>query len=171
MKKILSKTPVLAVSTAILLSTLSGCTYLRTITTSGGHLTPHNFNVQPQPTESVLQIVAQESQKAVLAQQILTKYRQTYLDQISYRQADFENENTMVDYVGKPQAVLASLAIKYGYRFIEVGHTHELPIVNFTKFYGTPEQIVIAVDSQIGDQAKISVDKSQRVITLDYQNK
>lgn len=166
-----SKIKVLAVVASLALSSLSGCTYLRTITTTGGHLVPEHFSGKNPPTENALQIVSQESQRALLAQQSLTKYRQTYLDQISYRQADFENDNTMVDYVGKPQAVLASLAIKYGYRFVEVGHTHELPIVNFTKFYGTPEQIIVAVDSQLGDQAKISIDKSQRIITLDYQNK
>lgn len=119
-------------------------------------------------TESALDIVSQESQKALLAQQVLTKYRQTYSETMDYRQRSFEQDRVMIDYIGRPQTALASIAIKYGYRFIEQGTMHDLPVVNFTQYYATPEQIVVSIDAQIGGAAKVSVDKHNKVITLIY---
>lgn len=117
---------------------------------------------------SILEIISQESQRAILAQQSLLKYSQTYSDVIDYRTKNFETDKIYVDYIGSPRNVLASVAIKYDYRFIEQGKLRDLPVVNFTNYYATPEQIVVQVDAQIGQSAKVSVDKNNKVITLHY---
>ena len=117
---------------------------------------------------SVLEIISQESQEAMRATQKLTKYREQEFATMDYRQRNFEQDKIMLDYIGKPDAVLSSLAIRYGYRFVEVGVRQGLPTVNFTQYWTTPAQAVVDIDAQIGDSAQLSLDKSQKLITLIY---
>lgn len=119
-------------------------------------------------TPSTLEIISQESQKALNAQKMLVAYRDQYNNTLDYRQRDFSTAKVKVDYVGKPQALLSSIAIRYGYRFIEYGAERDLPTVNFTNYWNTPENIVVNLNAQLGDQASISVDKDQKVLTLIY---
>ena len=75
-----------------------------------------------------------------------------------------------MNYIGKPQGILESIAIKYGYRFLEQGYrTDNLPTVNFTDYNATPEDIVIAVDSQLQQTANIAIDKQNKTIVLIYK--
>lgn len=117
---------------------------------------------------SPLEIVAQESQKALQAQQILTKFKQAQNATLDIRQRNFETDKIVVDYIGKPRNLLSSIAIKYGYRFLEVGTTRDLPIVNFTQVYGTPSDIIVNLDAQLQNQAKIAINENEKVITLIY---
>ena len=117
---------------------------------------------------SVMQIISQESQEAMRATQKLNKYRQQHNQTLDYRHRSFENDVVMIDYIGKPPAVLNSLAIRYGYRFLEVGVRQDLPTVNFTRYENTPEMLVMDIDAQLGDSGQISLDKQQKVITLIY---
>lgn len=153
--------PLLSVAS---IAQLTGCT---TIASNNNRVALSNISPAYQ-TESALDIVSQESQKALLAQQVLTKYRQTYSETMDYRQRSFETDRVLIDYIGRPQTALASISIKYGYRFIEQGKNHDLPVINFTQYYATPEQIVVSIDAQLGGAAKISVDKHNKVITLIY---
>ena len=117
---------------------------------------------------SPLEIISQESQKALQAQQILTKYKQNMNQTLDYRQRSFETDKIVVDYIGKPRNVISSIAIKYGYRFVEVGQPRDLPIVNFTQVYSTPEQLLINLNAQLGDQADLAINKNEKIITLVY---
>lgn len=119
-------------------------------------------------TQSVLEIISIESQKAMNATQQLSKYQESYNATLDYRQRQFDADQVMIDYIGKPNAVLNSIAIRYGFRYIEVGEATALPTVNFTKYWTTPENAVINIDAKLGDSAQIAVDKQQKVITLIY---
>lgn len=119
-------------------------------------------------TPNSLEIVSQESQKALAAQKLLVKYREQYSDTLDYRQRSFENDKVVVDYIGKPQNLLSSIAIRYGYRYLAYGAEGDLPTVNFTQYYATPESIIINVDAQLGESGSIAVDKQQKIITLIY---
>ena len=147
--------------TAIALATstlvMSGCASTD-IQTQGGY---------PAST-SILEIISQESQEAMRATQNLTKFRQQKIATLDYRNRSFEEDKIMLDYIGKPDAVLSSLAIRYGYRFLVVGVRQELPTVNFTQYWTTPEQAVIDIDGQLGDSAQLSLDKQQKIISLIY---
>lgn len=125
----------------------------------------------PQVTApSPLEIISQETQKAMNAQMMLTKYRQSYNETLNAHYADFSTDKLRVDYIGKPQGILNSIAIKYGFRFLEQGYkTDNLPTVNFTNYYATPEDIVIAVDSQLQQTANIALDKANKTIVLIYK--
>lgn len=119
---------------------------------------------------SPLEIVSQESQRALQAQQTLLKYRQTQTASLDMKQRAFDTDNIVLDYIGKAPALLSSIAIKYGYRFVQVGQPYELPTVNFTRVYGTPADILVNLNSQLNDQANIAIDKNEKLITLIYNN-
>lgn len=129
-----------------------------------------NVAVAYPSTESVLEIIATESQKAMNAAQQLAKYQDSYNATLDYRQRQFESDQVMIDYIGKPNTVLNSIAIRYGYRYIELGNPQELPTVNFTNYWTTPNNAVVNIDAKLGSQASIAVDKKQKVITLLYPN-
>lgn len=143
-----------------------------TVTTALMACQSHNYSsaVERNPTYNItpLQIISQESQRALTAQQHLLKYRQAQTESLDYRQRRFDTDRILLDYIGKPSNVLSSIAIKYGYRFVQVGQPHDLPTVNFTRVHGTPEDIIINLNAQLGQSASISIDKGQKVISLVY---
>ncbi|MFB6350055.1 hypothetical protein [Moraxella marmotae] len=130
--------------------------------------TPSHITTKNLQSYSALDIVAQESQKASNAMQVLTKYRQAQNMTLDQRQANFESDRIVIDYIGKPRQILASMAIKYGYRFIEMGNVRDLPTVNFTKVHGTPEDILINLNAKLVNQASIAINKNDKTITLIY---
>ena len=121
-------------------------------------------------TDSALEIIATKSQKAMNAAQQLAKYQDSYNATLDYRQRQFESDQVMIDYIGKPNTVLNSIAIRYGYRYIELGNPQDLPTVNFTNYWTTPNNAVVNIDAKLGNQGSIAVDKKQKVITLLYPN-
>lgn len=119
-------------------------------------------------TPSALEIISQESQKALNAQSSLVAYRDQYSNTLDYRRKSFTEDKVKVDYIGKPEPLLSSLAIRYGYRFLQYGAQRDLPTVNYTEYWGTPENIIVNLGAQLDGQAELSVDKQERVITLVY---
>lgn len=158
MKKILAVTGLTTIVSAMSLG-MVGCASNQEIM--------HTKAVYPS-TQSVLEIISIESQKAMNAAQQLSKYQESYNATLDYRQREFDADQIMIDYIGKPNAVLNSIAIRYGFRYIEVGEATSLPTVNFTKYWTTPENAVIDIDAKLGDSAQIAVDKEQKIITLIY---
>lgn len=117
-------------------------------------------------TPAPLEIISQESQRAVNAQLSLLKYNQSYSDTLDTRQKSFESDAILVDYIGKPQSILSSIGIKYGYRYLERCNPQQLPTVNFTNYVATPEEIVVFIDAQIKKQADIAINKQDKTIVL-----
>lgn len=153
-KKVLS-----AITLMGMMAVTTGC--------SSGYKTTNVSGALPN-TPGSLEIISQESQKALNAQKMLVAYREQYNNTLDYRRKSFTEDKVKVDYIGKPQPLLNSLAIRYGYRFLQYGSERDLPTVNFTDYWSTPENIVVNLSAQLGDQAGISVDKQQKVITLVY---
>lgn len=78
-------------------------------------------------------------------------------------------KDKIVELQVKPQGT-KSIAIKYGYRFLGARYrTDNLPTVNFTDYNATPEDIAIAVDSQLQQTANIAIDKQNKTIVLIYK--
>lgn len=116
---------------------------------------------------SVLDIISQESQKASQATQMLAKYKQTQTELITIKHENFDNEKIMLDYIGKPPVILYSIALKYGYRFLETGtNCNHLPTLNFNKYYTTPKDSLSLIDAQLGETASIHLNKDEKIITL-----
>lgn len=145
---------------------VTGCTSIQ----GGSYSSINKLSTLQVTAPSLLEIISQETQKAMNAQLSLTKYRQTYNETLGAYNLDFSKDKIRVNYIGKPQGILESIAIKYGYRFLEQGYrTDNLPTVNFTDYNATPEDIVIAVDSQLQQTANIAIDKQNKTIVLIYK--
>lgn len=126
------------------------------------------YHTQDVAQMSPLAIVSQESQKALNAQKLLVKYKQAQNNRLAIQQLNFDTDKIVYDYIGKPQPLLSSMSIKYGYRFLEVCSFKDLPTVNFTNYYTTPNDALIFLDSQLGNEAQVLIDKNQKTITLSY---
>lgn len=122
-----------------------------------------------QQPKDVLSIISQESQEALNAQKALVAYREANNRKLALNSRVIETDQIVIDYVGKPQPLIASIAIEYGYRFVENGMRTELPTVNFTNQYVTPESALIDLAARIDPLASIAINKQDKIITLVYQ--
>ena len=110
---------------------------------------------------SPLQILSDASQEALIAQQNLKNSTAIHMQAVQQKQGSINHDLLKIDYIGDPVPLIKSIASQYGYRFVESGPTHELPIVNFNK------------KSLTGVEAlrDISAFMNTASITLDHQNK
>lgn len=118
---------------------------------------------------SSLEILADESQKALIAQQSLKTAQAEALKQIQKKQARFNVDVVNVNYIGKPEVLLNSVANSYGYRYIEAGSAKTLPVVNFTNRKVTAFELVKDVAVFIDAYADINIDHQNKTLTLIYK--
>lgn len=123
-----------------------------------------------QEPKGVLAIISQESQEALNAQKRLVAYRDADNQRLALNARVIETDQVLVDYIGKPQPLISSIAIQYGYRFVENGVRTDLPTVNFTNLYQTPEATLIDSSAKIMPMASIAINKQDEIITLVYSN-
>lgn len=120
--------------------------------------------------KGVLSIISQESQEALNAQKRLVAFREADNQRLALNARMIETDQVVVDWIGKPQPLISSIAIQYGYRFVENGVRTELPTVNFTNVYQTPEATLIDLSAKIMPMASIAINKQDKIITLVYSN-
>lgn len=143
---------------ALALISLAGCQSTNTL--NSHEKTVYGTDASP------LFIIAKESQKAQQATQLLTKYKETHNQNLKIKYHDFDNEKILIDYIGKPDDILQSIAIKYGYRYLPTCQNISLPTVNFYNYYTTPSHGLALIDAQLGEMASVHLDKNQKIITL-----
>ena len=117
---------------------------------------------------SPLNIIAQESQKAVVAQQSLKTAQEGQLRNLQIKQARFNVDVLNVNYIGTPEVLLASVAANFGYRYLEAGPVRALSVVNFTNRKVTANELVKDVGVFINGQANIVIDHQNKTIVLQY---
>lgn len=145
-------------------SVLAGCQ------TTSGYKTNKSSSMSVYPEQlNSLEIISQKSQQAAEATNMLVKYQQQFNETLDYRQRSFENDEIRINYIGKPDDLLASIAYRYGYRYIELGSYRDLPTVNFTDYWTTPKNAVLNTDAQLKNTANIAVDAQNKTITLIYK--
>lgn len=152
---------------AVVLSTMAGCASNSLIGKESDLISHRASYEQPM---SVLAIISQESQEALNAQKRLVAFRQADNKKLAIVNRDLETDEILVDYIGKPPQLISSIAIEYGYRFVEVGVRSQLPTVNFTNQYSTPEDILIDLSAKVSPMAAIAINKNDKIITLVYGN-
>ena len=113
-------------------------------------------------------LLAQESQKAVLAQESLKNARVDQMKNLQVKQAKFNVDVINANYIGTPEVLLNSIANHYGYRYLETGYQRTLPIVNFTNRKQTGFELVKDIAVFINGSANIIVDNQNKTITLSY---
>ena len=86
------------------------------------------------------------------------------------KQVVFEHDRLQIDYIGKPQALLQTLANRYGYEYIEIGKYADLPTINIRQANITPEFLINDVKSQINETADVVLDKSSKTVRLIYRS-
>lgn len=120
-------------------------------------------------SQSSIEIIAQESQKALLAQQSYKTAQAENLRQIQVKQARFNVDLIDANYIGTPEVLLNSVANTFGYRYLEAGPVRSLPIVNFTNRKVTGFELVKDVGIFVDSYANIIVDHQNKTIVLQYK--
>ncbi len=162
------KLKLLKVAMAVgVISTLSACSSNSLIKKESDLISVRSSYQQP---KDVLAIISQESQEALNAQKRLVAFRESDNRRLAINSRKIETDQVLVDYIGKPQPIISSIAIEYGYRFVEVGVRRELPTVNFSNLYITPEMTLIDLSAKIMPMASIAINKDDKIITLVYSN-
>lgn len=133
-----------------------------------GCQTQSNLISNSELSSSSLEILAQESQKALIAQQSLKTAQAEHLKQLQAKQARFNVDLINANYIGYPEILLNSIAATYGYRYLEAGPAKTLPIVNFTNRKVTAFELVKDIAVFIDGQASITVDHQNKTIVLTY---
>ncbi|WP_180099686.1 DotD/TraH family lipoprotein [Acinetobacter sp. YH12153] len=118
---------------------------------------------------SVLSIVTEESQKALLAQQTLKNAQKAQVEKLRVQQSKINHDIILVDYIGAPELLLTSTAQHFGYRYLESGKKRALPIVNFTNRKVTGTELVKDIATFIDGQADITLDHQNKTILLSYR--
>lgn len=118
---------------------------------------------------SSLEILATESQKALIAQQSLKTAQAADLQIKQQKQARFNVDLINANYIGAPEVLLNSIANTYGYRYLEAGPSKTLPIVNFTNRKVTAFELVKDVAVFVDAQANITIDHQNKTIILTYK--
>lgn len=149
------------------LSVMSGCASNSLVNKESDLISIRSSYQEP---KGVLSIISQESQEALTAQKRLVAYRDADNQRIALNARVIETDQVLVDYIGKPQPLISSIAIQYGYRFVENGVRTDLPTVNFTNLYQTPEATLIDLSAKIMPMASIAINKQDKIITLVYSN-
>lgn len=120
-------------------------------------------------TSSSLEILAKESQKALIAQQSLKTAQAADLEIKQKKQSRFNVDLINANYIGAPEVLLNSIATTYGYRYLEAGPTKTLPVVNFTNRHVTALELVKDISVFIDGQAHVTVDHQNKTIILTYK--
>ena len=154
-----SKVQLLSAAIAISTASLVGCQ------TNTSALIQQNETAQL----SVLSIIAQESQKALLAQTSLKNAQQQRVEKLRIQQSKINNDFILVDYIGAPELLLTSTAQHFGYRYLESGKKRALNIVNFTNRKVTGTELVKDIATFIDGQADITLDHQNKTILLSYR--
>ncbi|WP_173912958.1 DotD/TraH family lipoprotein [Acinetobacter sp. Marseille-Q1618] len=116
--------------------------------------------------ESPLAILSKSAQDAVAEQQTYALAQREYLDNLAINNSNIRKDVLTVDFIGDPQTLLQSVAYRFGYRFVEAGNIHQLPIVNFHKRKMTGFDLVRDTAHQLGKSADVEIDEQSKTITL-----
>ncbi len=74
-----------------------------------------------------------------------------------------------VDYIGMPQELLQTIAYRYGYRYVEVGHRAQLRAINVKVKNVSPTDVLRTIGQQIDRQADVVLSLPSRTIRLTYK--
>lgn len=85
------------------------------------------------------------------------------------RQAAIDTDQVDIDFIGKPQELLQTLAKRYGYRYVESGKRVDLKPVNVWVRKATPFNVLRDIDVQIQQGANVVLDKSTGTLRLVYK--
>lgn len=114
-------------------------------------------------------IILEKVDAAISAQRDLAATTAEGQQQILRRQATLDADEVDIDYLGKPQALLESLAYRYGYKYIETGKRTDLKTVNIRVVKRGVLEVLRDVGYQIDGGADVVLDKDAKTVRLIYK--
>jgi len=114
-------------------------------------------------------VLIEKVDSAVQAQRELAVATQEGQALLLRKQAAFDNDQVDLDYIGKPQPLLESLAYRYGYKYVETGRRAELKTVNLRVARKPALEVVRDISHQIDGGADVVLDKDAKIVRLVYK--
>lgn len=127
----------------------------------------------PPPTsgpEYISSLMASSVTQAVQAQQAFEQVLAENARTLSLKQKAIDTDQVDIDYIGKPQDILQSIAYRYGYGYVETGRRQDLRIVNVRLSKISPVEVLRSISYQISYGAKVILDKKTKELRLVYLN-
>ncbi|MFA6230961.1 MAG: DotD/TraH family lipoprotein [Rhodanobacter sp.] len=127
----------------------------------------------PPPTsgaEYISSLMASSVTQAVQAQQAFEQVLAENARTLSLKQKAIDTDQVDIDYIGKPQDILQSIAYRYGYGYVETGKRQDLRIVNVRLNKISPVEVLRSISYQISYGAKVILDKKTKELRLVYLN-
>lgn len=120
--------------------------------------------------EYVSNLMASEVTQAVQAQQAFEQVLAENGRTLSLKQKAIDTDQVDIDYIGKPQDILQTVAYRYGYGYVETGKRQDLRIVNVRLNKVSPINVLRSISYQISYGAKVILDKKTKELRLVYLN-
>jgi defect-in-organelle-trafficking protein DotD len=125
--------------------------------------------VTPDSEAHARQIVVEKVDAAVQALRELAATTQEGREMVLRKQAALDSDEVDIDYAGKPQPLLESIAHRYGYKYIETGKRTELKTINLRVSRARVIEVLRDVGLQIDSGADVVLDKDTKVVRLIYK--
>lgn len=128
-----------------------------------------SVEVTPDSEAYARQIVVEKVDAAVQALRELAATTQEGREMVLRKQAALDSDEVDIDYAGKPQPLLESIAHRYGYKYIETGKRIELRTISLRVTRSHVIEVLRDVGLQIDSGADIVLDKDAKVVRLIYK--
>ena len=115
-------------------------------------------------------LMASEVTQAVQAQQAFEQVLAENARTLTLKQKAIDTDQVDIDYIGKPQDILQTVAYRYGYGYVETGKRQDLRIVNVRLNKVSPVNVLRSISYQISYGAKVILDKKTKELRLVYLN-
>lgn len=92
-------------------------------------------------------------------------------DMKTRKQALFDSDEIDVDYIGKPQQLLETIAHRYGFKYVESGKRLELSTINLRMRKTAPVEVLRNIGNQVDFGANVVLDKDESILRLVYKNR
>lgn len=89
---------------------------------------------------------------------------------LARRQTAIDTDAVDVDFIGKPQDLLQTMAFRYGYRYVESGRRSELRTINVRVTRTAPIEVLRNVGYQLRTAADVELDKNTKTLRLIYSD-
>ncbi len=114
-------------------------------------------------------VIIDKVDMAVQAQRELAVATQEGKQMVLRRQAALTADEVDIDYIGKPQPLLESLAHRYGYKYMETGKRAELKTINMRVVKRPVIEVLRDIGHQIDSGADVVLDKDAKIVRVVYK--
>ena len=115
------------------------------------------------------QVLVDKVDAAVQAQRELAAATSEGRQMLLRKQAALDEDEVDIDYVGRPQPLLESIAMRYGYRYVETGKRQDLKVINVRVQRQPVLEVLKNLGNQIDRSADVVLEKDTKILRLVYK--